>query len=288
VLYFVLGGAGAGFYLLSLSTAILQEGVAALHKPVPFAVLAPLLIGLGFFVLVIQADRPIRARHLFRNVRHSWISRETMAWVVFVTSLILDRLFPHLLLRILTVASALGLMIGQGFIVYQARAVRAWNVRIMPLFFLSSGLTSGYGVLMLASIPNRFPLVYNRAVLGVTCIVANLGVWLIYLCWFRGPAFQSATKTLRRPITLVVTVGLGHVVPLLVLLLFTTVQGAKTGGELSHIHTAVIGLAMVVGVFYQKAGVILKAGDTRGIILNDPRLKPLNNKKAEPKLRSVL
>jgi DMSO reductase anchor subunit len=288
VLHFILGGAGAGFYLLSLSTAILQEGVAALHKPVPFAVLAPLLIGLGFFVLVIQADRPIRARYLLRNVRHSWISRETMAWVVFVTSLILDRLFPHLLLRILTLASALGLMIGQGFIVYQARAVRAWNVRIMPLFFLSSGLTSGYGVFMLVFASHRLSLGYDRAVLGVICVVSNLAVWILYLRWSPVSTFKSATKNLRRPIKLVVTVGLGHAVPLLILLLFITGQDAKTGGELPHIVTALIGSAMVTGVFYQKSGVIIEAGYTRGISFNDPGLKPANNKKAEPKLRSVL
>ena len=128
----------------------------------------------------------------------------------------------------------------------------------------------------------------TQSVLGVICVVSNLAVWFLYLRWSPVSTFQSATKNLHRPITLVVTVGLGHAVPLLMLLLFITEQGAKTGGELPHIVASLIGSAMVAGVFYQKSGVILKAGYTRGISFNDPRLKPANNKKAEPKLRSVL
>ena len=263
---FFLGGAGTGFYLLSILATILTGGASAVSKPIVFGLLAPLLIGIGFLVLTIEAGRPLRGRYLFRQVWHAWISRETLACAIFVPAVILDQLFPHLIFRLVAVVAALGLMISQGFIVYCARAVTAWNVPIMPLLFLSSGFASGGGLVLLVAAFGWLPFGQGLAVVALICVVLSLVVWVLYLRWSRSVAFQLATKDLRRPIALIVSVGLGHIVPLLLLLI---VIGVSAGREFQvpHIVGGLSGLAMIVGGLSQKAGIIMDAGYTREITL---------------------
>jgi len=264
---FILGGAGAGFYLLSFLTMILEAGTFALSEPASFGLLAPVLVSLGFLALTIEAVRPLRGRHLFRHVRHSWISRETLAGAIFVPAAVLDWLFPHPALGVLAVAAALGLMISQGFIVYRARAVTAWNVPIMPLLFMSSGLASGGGLVLLVAALDRLPLARGLVVIGLICVVLNLAVWLLYLRWSHATPFRLATDALCRPIAVILTAVLGHVVPLLLLLLLLIRPGVDARVELPHVVTALSGLAMIVGGMSQKVGIILAAGYTREIAL---------------------
>lgn len=262
---FILGGAGAGFYLLSFLTMILEGGTTAMSDPISFGLLAPILVGLGFLALTIEAGRPSRAPYLLRHVLDSWISREALAGAIFVPAAMLDWLLPLPALRVLAVVAALGLIISQGFILYRARAVAAWNVPIMPLVFLSSGFASGGGLVLLVAGLEKVPMIRALPIMGLICMVLNLVVWLLYLRWSRTAPYQFATKALRHPTTVIFTVGLGHAVPLLLLILL--MQYADPGANLHHMLAALSGLTMISGVVVQKTGIILSAGYTRGIVL---------------------
>jgi phenylacetyl-CoA:acceptor oxidoreductase subunit 2 len=266
VVNFILGGMAAGFYLLSSLVTIPQSGTLGLPQSVGFKLLAPVLVSLGFLALTTEAGWPLRGRHLFRHLRRSWMSRETLAGVLFVLAAVLDWLFPHPILWILAAAAAMGLMISHGFIVYRVRGVTAWNVPFIPLFFLTSGFATGSGLVLLAAL-GKLTLGMGPVVIGLICVVLDLVVWLLYLHWSGDVAFREATEALRRPNSLIFTVGIGHLLPILLLLLLLVAPGIGARVGLERIVAALAGLAMIAGGMSQKAGIIRKAGYLRGIVL---------------------
>jgi phenylacetyl-CoA:acceptor oxidoreductase subunit 2 len=197
VVNFILGGMAAGFYLLSSLTAILQNGALGVSQPERFKLLAPVLTSLGFLALmigtshikglIVDASHPLRSRYLFRHLRRSWMSRETLASVTFILAAVLDWLFPHLALWVLASAAATGLMISHGFILYRVRAVTAWNVPLMPLLFLTSSFTTGSGLMLLVA-SGRLTLQVGPVVIGLICVVLDLV-----------PVLNSGTLSPHRP-----------------------------------------------------------------------------------------
>lgn len=270
VVNFSLGGLGTGFYLLGLLVGP-PEGASFLQLAL-FKLLGPLLAGLGFVALTTEAGRPMRGYNLFRHLRRSWMSRETLAAAIFIPVAGLEWLLPHPALRALAGAAAVGLMISQGFIVYRARGVTAWNVPLMPLLFVTSGFATGAG-LMLAIAPflgGRFQQSAGGTIVlaGLVAVLFNLVVWILYL---RGPnsAFQRAIEGLRRSNALALSVGLGHLLP--ALLLVSAVLSGGGANQLALLAGGVAGLTMIAGGVTQKAGIILGAGYLRAIVLGPPR-----------------
>jgi phenylacetyl-CoA:acceptor oxidoreductase subunit 2 len=265
VINFVLGGMAAGFYLLSSLVTILQGGTLGLSQPAGFKLVTPVLISLGFLALTMEAGWPLRACHLFRHLRRSWMSREALASVIFISAAVLDWLFPHLALWVLTAAAAMGLMISHGLIVYRVRAVTAWNVPPVLLIFLTSGFATGSGLVLLSTL-GGLTLKIGPVMVGLICVVLDLGAWLLYLHWSRDATFREMTEALRRPNALIFTVGIGHLLPTLLLLLLVAPDISVRVG-LWHIVATLSGLATIAGGVSQKAGIILEAGYLRGIVL---------------------
>ena len=261
---FIMGGAGAGFYLVSFFQALVREGSASLFESLPFGLISPLLISIGFLFLGIEAGRPLRGCFVFRHPRHSWISRETYACCIFIPSVLLDLLSPHPSIRLLAVIAALGLLISQGFIVYRARAVTAWNVPIIPILFLTSSLVSGYGLLLLLTALGGLYPDRSMSIIGLIFTGINLAIWFVYLFGSGSTHFVSATQPLRRSLSLILTAGLGHIIPLLLLLLLLLPQTFIIGPSLSLI-VAISGSLLLIGCIGQKAGIILSTGYLRAI-----------------------
>jgi len=256
---FILAEAAGGFYILSF-LKVKIEGTAGDATPsVAYHLLVPAaMVCLGFICLKIKSKRSLRACDLLRSIRTSWMSREFLAGTLFVAALFLTSLFPHPVLRILGAGAALGLMLSQGFIVYSARGVPAWNVAIIPLVFLTSGFVSGGGLMFVlldwATTERSF------AVMGIVCVAMNLVIWLLYLHWSFDREFRQATEALRRPNALIVTVGVGHFLPVCLLFLVVMRPGFGSGAGLPAIATSIAALAMITGSFRQNADIILKAG----------------------------
>lgn len=276
VAQFTLGGMGTGFYLLGLLVAALQGG--DMPQPpvlnVVFKLLGPALASLGFLALTVEAGQPLRGHNLFRHLRRSWMSRETLAGAVFIPLAVLDWVFPHPALRALAAAGAIGLMVSQGFIVYRARAVTAWNVPLVPLFFATSGFATGGGLMLLVAsfrqapgtAPGGLVLRPDLVAIELFLVVLNLAVWLLYLRW-PDDAFQEVTTVLRRPGALGLTAGVGHLLPALLLVLALLAPAPEHGSALQPIAAGLASLGIIVGGVSQKAGIILKAGYLRAIVL---------------------
>ena len=274
---FILGGMASGCYVLALIMRGVREHesvVADLGIP---GLLAATLVASGFLILTLEAGRPARSIHLLRHLRRSWMSRETLAALIFIPAAALGQFVPSRVLWFIAGAAAIGLVVSQGFIVYRARAVTAWNVLIIPLGFVTSGLAAGSGLILLQVVGAGAAVDHALIAVGLICAALDLAVWLGYLLW-PGAAFQDATHALRRPPALMQIVGFGRVLPLLLLMWSTPSESRDV------LHSTVIalaGLALIAGGMMQKAAIIIKAGYLRGIVLGPSRapIAPIDSRR---------
>jgi DMSO reductase anchor subunit len=262
---FILGGTGAGFYLFSYLVIVLEDRHLSLSRHIAFGLLAPILVIIGILALAIMEGRPSRAIYLFHNLRQAWLSRETFFLGVFIPAAILDWLIPNPIIRVISVAAALALMVSQGAILYQIRAITGWNVLFIPVLFISSGLASGGGVVLLIGGLTRSPLPLSTIIMAMAAISINLAIWLLYLYWFRGAAFREAIEKLRRPYSLMITIGFGHILPLV--LLFSLAGLGYSVAESPFPAETVSGLAILLGVISQKKAIVLRASNMKAIII---------------------
>ncbi|MFZ5917475.1 MAG: hypothetical protein ACOYZ7_11105 [Chloroflexota bacterium] len=275
VVNFVLGGMGAGYYLQSSLVIILQTQGQIEPRSAAFKLLAPALVGLGFLALAMEsshiksylldARRILRSRHMLRYLRHSWMSRETLAAAIFCLAALLDWLLPHPVLWGLASVAAIGLILSHGFIIYRSVAVIAWHRPLIPLFFLTSAWVTGSGLALLVSSEMEGEL----AAAGLLCAALNVGVWLFYLYGSQDTAFCAATRTLRRPQSLWMALGIGHLLPML-LLLTLLLAGSYSQTVLWRAIAAWAGLALMAGGAVQKSDLVRRAGYLRGIVMAKP------------------
>ncbi|MCC6543252.1 MAG: hypothetical protein IT392_01965 [Nitrospirae bacterium] len=262
---FILVGAGTGFYLFNIFIIVLEDRTIALSRHIPYSLLAPVLAAMGFFALTMKPGRPLRSIYLFRNLRQAWVSRETLLWGVFIPLAIFDWYMPGMILRILTIVAAFSLMISQGAILYQIRAIMGWNLLVMPIFFISSGLASGGGVFLLVKGMTRSPLMSGPMIIAMIAVIANLAMWLLYLCRFRSAVFRKALYKLRRPLNLSVTIGIGHLLP--VFLLCSFIGWNYYEPESLFLAEIVCGAAVLVGIIFQKMAIIISASNMKAVVI---------------------
>lgn len=262
VVNFFLGGAGSGFYLLCvLFMPRRQTGVVSPESLV-FGLLGPILVGIGFLALTIEAGRPKRSFYLYRRIRDAWISRETLFFTVFIFSAVLDWVFPDIPFRFLAVCSAFLFMISQGFIVHSARALPAWNVSILPVFFLSSGLASGSGIALLLMASGGFQTPHSLVPPSLLFVVFNLLIWVAYLFRIHSNVFRSVILFQGRSFLMLVIFWFGHVLPAILLLVN---RHADSGIQIGNWSVGLAGFAMLLSVMMQKSVIIFAWGYTRKI-----------------------
>lgn len=261
---FIFGGTGAGLYLVSFCQALLREGSASFFESLPFGLISFVMIIIGFLVLGIEAGRPSRCCYVFCNPGQSWISRETYTYCIFILFALLDHVLPYLPIRLLAVTTALGILVSHGFIIYRSRAVTAWNLPIIPIVFLTSSLAAGYGLLLLVTALSGVYPDQSMVIIGLLYTGLNLSIWFVFLFWPHSTHFFSATKTLRHSYFLVLNLGLGHILPLL-LLLFLILFKRLIIESAPALMVAICGILLFIGCIGQKAGIIHLAGYLRAI-----------------------
>ena len=239
---FVLGGMGAGAYV----TATFLSGFFPLPRLI--TVVSILSVVLGFLCVAIEAGRPFRGPNVLRMLRASWMSRELWAGGAFVSLALVDMVAPAFWLRLLSLFAALLFILCQGLILFHARGIPAWNHPMVPVLFLTSGLLTGAAFLeMIGGDGGR----WARFTAGL--LVMNGLVWVGYLVWSRDRAFLDATRPLRGGMALAGVIGLGHLAPLLLLLV---------PGDAGAVFAAFTALC---GGILLKALLVLRAGKFRPV-----------------------
>ena len=262
---FVLGGMGAGLYLWVFLISAFQVNGTAFRLPALREILAPTLVAAGFLFLALEAGRPLRGYHLFRNLRCSWMSRETVAAVVFVSFAYLDSLFPNWFFQLAAAIGAMALMISHGFIVYRARAVLSWNMPLIPILFTTSSLYTGFGLILFLSAFGLMTLKAYVLLTGLFVLALNLWVWVTLVGWKGRPALRQKKGVFRRPLSLAFIVGIGHVLPILLLIRLTYVACLPLDAPDQQLPVLLAGLSILAAGIWQKLTILVSAAYMRPI-----------------------
>ena len=271
VVNFILGGTGAGLYLINYATILLDNPFQEQYTSVPYDLLSLSIITLGLLCVALEAGRPFRVYYIFNRWGKSWISGEVLAFAIFVLAVLLSHFFRHWVFNMIAAVSALCFMIFQGFIIYSARAVKLWNTAFMPFIFLSSGLASGAGVSLIFSMSDRLMSGSILLYLSILCVAFNLAIWLLYLRWYSLISFQSVSEP-RKPnhyfFKTFFIIAIGHVIPMLLLILLLQIRAHQGLGEtLKGVIVVISSLTIIIGASAQKALIVMSSGYTRKITL---------------------
>jgi len=268
---FIFGGTATGFYLLNVLMGILHENTFILFHSTILKLLAPILVIIGFLTLTVETERPLRSQYLLNNLRSSWMSRETLGGGLFVLLAVMDWLFPHLILQILAAVAAMVFLISQGFILYHARAVTSWNVPIMPILFLTSGIAMGFGLILLLAAFLQLTLGVLPLLTGLTILVIDFVIWLIYVRWYKDSTFRKVTDKLQHSVTQAFIVFIGHLFPFISILLILLSTAFDKGVNFQYSVSLLAGLSIFIGGVSQKVGIILWVDYLRGIDIELPK-----------------
>ncbi len=219
--------------------------------------LGPILVGIGLLSVAAEAGRPFRGFNVFRNAVNSWMSRESVFAMGFIVLAGLDTvLLAHPAVQTLAGLAGLGVAISQGMILRNSKGVPAWSVPIMPHHFVASALATGMGgYLVITPLINPELLLSPTPYLvGTGLIALSLTLWLLYLSGEPHTAtFSHSIAVLKRPSYLAGIVGLGHVLPALILL------SALAFPERPMALPVLAGLAMLAGGLIARIALIMKA-----------------------------
>ena len=261
-LNFILGGAGAGGYLFfTLSHIVVgSHGMDGANVRIFINFVMPALVCLGFLALTLEAGRPQNILFLLSGIRTSWISRESLAFVTFIVTAVMSGFFPGYFWQNLAMISALTLLICQGFVLSKSRGIPAWNLGIMPVLALSSGLSSGAGFIMILwSISGTF-LTTSGFILAIIVALINAAFWLFYLMWSKDSEFLKTTHNLRQSPSLAAMIVIGHLVPVLLLMLFLINSGTGIDQEGRWFLMGTSGVLLLASSTWQKFGIIFSSG----------------------------
>jgi phenylacetyl-CoA:acceptor oxidoreductase subunit 2 len=203
---FIGGGSGSGLFCFAALAAWQDESWLWRGGPLGLALVTAGLAGVG-----LELGRPLRALHVFRRPRTSWMSREAIAASAL---LVVGVLAVALALPALALAAA-----GFGFLMLYcqarllraARGIPAWReARIVPLIIVT-GLTEGGGLLVALGARTPVPTWAVPAVLVLTA--GRLAVLSAYTSRLTraGAAPRGTVRVLSQVrLPLIVT---GHVLP---------------------------------------------------------------------------
>jgi DMSO reductase anchor subunit len=264
VINFYLGGAGVGVFLFSYLAEIIREESSSVPKKIDFELLGLLLMVSGFLAVTAEAGKPWRGGYLLRGFRNAWLSRETLFAIIFILGCSLDRINIISFSRILCVMAAFAFMASQGFVLYQMRSIQAWNVPILPVFFVSSGLASGAAIVLSAAAKAPLGSTSFEYLLALTAVAINLTVWTIYMRLLNSGILATDSERnigfdYRRKAIL-----LGHLVAIIFLLSLIVVPTFITSG-LGDILVALSGIIILGSIFLQKVIIVLEVSKTKKV-----------------------
>src|SRR5436309_7836344 len=85
VINFALGGTGAALYVLSGWLRFYNYSSSAPITRITLPLISIAFVACGLLAVASETGRPLRARYLLTNIRRSWMARESLAAMIFLT-----------------------------------------------------------------------------------------------------------------------------------------------------------------------------------------------------------
>jgi phenylacetyl-CoA:acceptor oxidoreductase 26-kDa subunit len=266
-LNFILGGVGAGSYLFYHLVHYLANDAPPddIIVRIFTSFVMPALVCLGFLALTLEAGKPAHSRFLLRGIRKSWMSREVIAFVVFIISAVMGGFITGYFFRDVAMLAALALLISQGFVLSSSRGIPAWNWAFMPLLFLSSGLVSGAGLTMIFwSATGTLPALIGF-ITAIVFVFINIVFWLFYVQKEKGYYAGTTLHPLGRFLSFVFIIGAGHLIPLLFLIFSLT--DTEIIKEEKEFFMLISGSLVLLSTAWQKISIVLLKGYHQEIVM---------------------
>jgi len=177
---FFLGGISGGLYL----AAAYFDNLTGMFV----AWLLSLLMGISY---MIHLSHPFRSWRMFMKPKTSWIARGFIFIMLFIgltfITLILRQWFPDATGAITTFKVLAGIFafaqsIYTGFAVSYVNAIKVWNSAIVPILFVTCGITGGLAILLavfIAGDSSQIATLENiiRVVLIALAVIIGVYLW---------------------------------------------------------------------------------------------------------------
>jgi DMSO reductase anchor subunit len=258
VINFWLGGMSAAAYIFFGIAAVFGEGPG--RADMHFLLLIFILMGIGFLLIALHAGRPDRAFCALVRFRSSWMSRETVAAIIFFASASLNHIHPHQILVWLSSISALFFVLSQSMMPYKSLGIGGWRVLAVPFIFTLSSLISGYGLVLLSA-----PLTMGvqsdcTRITAIALIALNAVIWFGYVRLSKVSPPESIS-ILRKWSNLILVMAVSMFLPFFLLLICTyRIYWGDADHSFFQICDFYVGMAVIAGAFLQKYFVIAQAG----------------------------
>jgi len=267
-----LGGAGGGIFLIGYFTKILYGSYLSKIG----LTIGPLIAIACTICLFIDLGKKMGMQQLFLNVSRlssSWISRGAWALSSFVVfglayALTLWNAFSGPpwedaagFLGIVAALSAMMVLLYTGFLLGVIKSIPFWNNPLLPVLFITSGLSCGAAVLLIIApfVPvDQSPVLATITQAEVIFILTQLLMLWAYLgvASHRDLASAESIRLIKTPITLIIALGLLLPLGLLVISLASGMPGATTSFDFAA------AIMELIGAFFLRFS-ILNAGVTR-------------------------
>lgn len=193
--------AGAMLFAASALAGDLSSGMAA----------GVVLVAIAIALLLMHLGQPLNAWRAIANLRHSWISRGTLAlggfvvlgglYVVLRSAGVAPEAAPAAALRWLLIADAAFILAYPGLVLSASPAIPFWNNGLMPLLSLANGAASGLALFLLFAPSGAHPAgaAAGAGFLAWTLVALAALVWLqVIVTRSRGAAAAESAACLTR------------------------------------------------------------------------------------------
>ncbi len=260
VVYFFLGGLGAGAFLLSVTANYWKQEFKPIAKVA--SVVAPVAIAIGLFFLWIDLGKPFRAWRLFLSFNPT----SAVSWGVWFLNIffVLSAVYAWFLAKGQASKAKLAAYAGlpfavlvgtyTGVLLTQSPGRVLWHSALIPVLFLNGGLVSGMAATMLLSVGRQSKEMLSK--LGKVAgwlVLLELGLVVIeVIVLFNGgiEGVEVAKALLAGAFSFLflgVEIVLGAVIPLLILL----------RSKANSVALAVASALVLVGVFTMRYIIVI-------------------------------
>jgi phenylacetyl-CoA:acceptor oxidoreductase subunit 2 len=274
VLNFILGGTAAGFYLLNFFLKIFNEGTFNIFHNFSIQIISPALVITGFILLTFDAGRPLRSYQLFNNLLRSFMSIEVFSGLIFIFFIALELIFGNFLFSILAAISASILMMSQGFILYYARAIIAWNVYLIPFVTIISNFTMAIGLFLILSTQEKITLKKEFFVIALILVILDKIILYYYITLYSTIDRKKIIKILNKSFSKIFIVSIGNIIAFFFLLFLLPMV------LLNHSLIFLNTISVLTGIFILISGICQKFSITIGNdYLRGIQISRIQNKK---------
>ena len=228
---------------------------------------AAILMAIGLFFVWLKIGRKFRAWRAVFRPQTSWMTREIYAAAVFFPAVLIGIVFGSAIAFLIASLAALAFLICQAKILHLAKGIPAWRMPLIPSMIFLTGLFEGVGLsgfLLFffgeARVGGGAEFATSLAVAGMALAVLNAALWVQYRRTAKPNGIPPLARQAIGGIALPLHIA-GHGVPFI---LFAISLFAASG---PNVYLMVAGLTAVVGGFFWKFGIVVRASYQQGFAL---------------------